>query len=165
MADLRRLEKGLNQLGERVVESFARVQTKIAANVAIDVAAETPVDTSRAQSNWQLSEHKAGGRYIFEPPVASVGYGNKRGPSLVKVAKEVNRERERIDKGKDLVKSGKILPVYIHNLTPYIRDLNKGKSRQAPAGFIESYSKRSFQRQKRDFDRFVGDDLRRSLRG
>ena len=161
MADLKDLEKSLRRLGNRVIEAAARVQTKVAANIAVDVAAETPVDTSRAQSNWQLDEHKEGGRYFFDPPVRDVQRGNKRGPAFVKVARDARRERERIDKRNSLVEGKRIKPIYILNLTPYMDDLNKGKSDQAPAGFIESTANKTFRRQKRDFDRFIVDELRR----
>ena len=160
MADLRELELALNRVVNKVFEAGASVEAKVAANVAIDVAAETPVDTSRAQSNWQLSEHKEGGRFFFDPPVRDVSRGNKRGPAFVKVARDVNREADRLIRGKRLVRGQRILPVYIHNLTPYIRDLNRGKSRQAEAGFIESYAQKSIRRQRARFDKIMGDSLR-----
>ena len=166
MADLKHLEQALNRLGDRALDAIARVQTKVAANVTIDVAAETPVDTSRAQSNWQLDEHKEGGRYFFDPPVRDVRHGHKRGPAFVKVARDAKRERDRLDRSRALIRGDKtIKPVYILNLTPYMDALNKGSSRQAPAGFIEQTGSRSFRRQKRDFDRFVMDNLRRGSRG
>ena len=162
MANLRDLEQGLKRLGERVVEAAAAVQTKVAANITSDVAVETPVDTSRAQSNWQLDEHKEGGRFFFDPPVSDVRHGNQRGPAFVKVVRDARRERERLDRTRALVKGNRVLPVYILNLTPYLDNLNRGSSPQAPAGFIEQTATRTFRRQKRDFDRFIVDELRRN---
>ena len=160
MADLRDLEQGLKRLGDRALDAIASVQTKVAANITIDVAAETPVDTSRAQSNWQLDEHKEGGRYFFDPPVRDVRHGNQRGPAFIKVGRDAKRERDRLDRSRSLVRNGQIKPIYILNLTPYMDALNRGSSSQAPAGFIEKAAGRSFRRQKRDFERFVMDSLR-----
>jgi len=162
MANLRDLQQGLERLGGRIVEAAAKVQTKVAANIVTDVAAETPVDTSRAQSNWQLDEHKEGGRYFFDPPVRDVRHGNQRGPAFVKVARDAKRERDRLDSSNALVRGDRIKPVYIINLTPYLDELNRGSSPQAPAGFIEQTASRSFRRQKRDFERFIVDELRRN---
>ena len=160
MADLGKLESELKRFGDSVIEAVATVQTRTAVNVAIAVAGETPVDTSIAQSNWQLSEHKEGGRYFFDPPVRDVRHGYKRGPAYNKVIRDVKRKAERLDKSKALVRGTRIRPIYIQNLTPYIEELNKGKSTQAPAGFIEKSASKEFRRQNRDFDKFVVDQLR-----
>jgi len=94
------------------VNQIARVQ-------AIDTVAKlkerTPVDTGRAKNSWVLSKNKnkfldAKGGYT-----ASVG-----GPGLGPVS------------------DSKIETLYATNGTPYIEDLNRGTSQQAPARFVEA---------------------------
>ena len=94
------------------VNQIARIQ-------AIDTVAKlkekTPVDTGRARNSWVLSRDKnnfldAKGGYT-----AAIG-----GPGLGPVS------------------STKIETLYATNGTPYIEDLNRGTSKQAPARFVEA---------------------------
>lgn len=86
----------------------------------------TPVDTSRAMSNWQVG--------VGAPPVAEIepyfpgSFGSTRpqsGSEALRVGKERLRQKQ----------PGQL--IYVSNLTPYIKDLNDGTSRQAPRGFVE----------------------------
>lgn len=161
MADLKELNRILPKLGAKVDEAIAQATAHVAARILSSVAAETPVDTSRAQSNWQLSDNKGSARYFFAAPSLRPGYGDRRGPALHKVTRDANREADRLSKGDKLLKGGRAIRLFILNPTPYLRDLDRGRSRQVRAGFIKRASKKEFARQKRDFDKIVGDALRR----
>lgn len=84
---------------------------KLALDLYAELIKRTPVDTGRARANWNLS---------IRHPNYSIS-ANTRVPSTVTLdAKEL-----------------KGLPiVFISNGLPYVRELEHGKSDQAPHGFI-----------------------------
>lgn len=81
-----------------------------------DVTLNTPVDTSRARSNWWTETGS---------PSAPVREADQGAASMAKV-QAVTGQYEADQ------------TIYISNDLPYIRRLNEGHSAQAPAGFVES---------------------------
>lgn len=79
-----------------------------------DVKLNTPVDTSRARSNWHIDLNSIQVRF-FEP-----------------------NEGQTADAASSVIASYKLgQTVFISNNLPYIARLNDGYSLQAPAGFVQ----------------------------
>jgi len=91
------------------------------------LAYNTPVDTSRALSNWQVG---IGRPFMFElPPAVPGSFGNTQAASA----------QETIANARHLLsyrKPGQT--VYVSNNAPYIRKLNDGSSPQSAGGFVEA---------------------------
>jgi len=86
----------------------------------------TPVDTSRALSNWQIG---LGRPFMFNLPAYAPG---SRGSTESQSADQTMKTAEYL---LSFRKPGQT--IYLSNNAPYIRKLNDGSSRQAAAGFIE----------------------------
>jgi hypothetical protein len=103
-----------------------RIVKEVAQEMLRDLILITPVDTSKALSNWQASQSFP----ILDDidPYFPGNFGSTRGPSssaAIRVgASNVRRKLK-----------GTVL--YISNNADYITKLNRGSSRQAPAGFVE----------------------------
>jgi hypothetical protein len=80
------------------------------------VTAGTPVDTGRARSNWAADEG-APGQHLHEFPDAKPG--SVPAPATPDVSGISGTK-----------------PVYIINNLPYIKRLEEGHSKQAPAGMV-----------------------------
>lgn len=107
----------ISEIFEREVNKVARATTL---NILKGVVLATPIDTGRARGNWQTSVSKS-----ISLPVDSL---DKSGGST-------------INKGEAVLSATKGIkyPVYwISNNLPYIEELNRGSSQQAPAKFVES---------------------------
>ena len=91
------------------------------------LAYHTPVDTSKALSNWQVG---IGG------PVSTVRqafFHGEHGSTLSASAENtINYAKAVLEE----VKAGE--PIYISNLLPYIRVLNDGTHSKQPGGFVEA---------------------------
>jgi hypothetical protein len=117
------LDRRAAAFGER---TNAHTQRRVIAAIRY-LAYETPVDTSRALSNWQVSldypvEY---GRQPFYTGAA----GSTREASAqatIAFAEAILEQR----------KPGQT--IYISNVMPYIRRLNEGSSTQSPGGFVEA---------------------------
>lgn len=101
--------------------------------------ADTPVDTTKALSNWLVGIGKSS-KYSREPYVAGfAGYTKTQSTAAARVVAFSVLEKK---------KPGQ--RIFITNNVNYIRRLNEGYSRQAPAGYIENavfvvkYSMRSY---------------------
>ena len=81
------------------------------------LATLTPKDTGRAAASWNVSLHQP------DTEIQSKSYNNPGGA--------VNDGNVNLDG----IKAGDIL--FVTNAIPYIRRLNAGWSRQAPAGFVQ----------------------------
>jgi len=95
----------------KTVNQLARIQ---AIDTLSKLKSTTPVDTGRARGSWTLTKNKnefkdAKGGY-------NLGAGDTLGP----------------------VPDDRIETLYVTNGTPYIEDLNRGSSKQAPARFVEA---------------------------
>lgn len=99
-----------------------------AGTVARSVIGGTPADTGRARSNWsaQMDEAARGLIPAYVPGRAgSTAQENARAATQAAVAKIAHFD---IDTHKS---------IHITNNLPYIRSLNDGHSKQAPAGFVQ----------------------------
>ena len=115
----------------------AKVKTidKISSDKAIAVADRiinvlawsTPVDTTRAVSNWLVSLKEP--NYNQIAPYHPGSFGHTHYASATEMIASGRRALQNKKPGE---------PIYITNNVFYIRDLNSGTSRQAPAGFVEA---------------------------
>lgn len=99
----------------------------VAAALVETLVYRTPVDTSMALSNWQVTLGSPAVGFI---PAYVPGYlGYTMAPSARAAIDAANSVLETKQPGQT---------IYITNNTPYIVDLNSGTSKQAPAGFVET---------------------------
>lgn len=116
------LEKRAANLPKKI--SGVAVSTAIA--IIDDLSKVTPVDTSQAVSNWQVSLGSKNNSKL--PPHFPGESGSTKSPSS-----KQTREKARIV----LQSKQPGVTIFISNVLPYIRRLNDGYSAQAPAGFVE----------------------------
>jgi len=115
---------------ERRVGTLDKQASDAAVEVALtiigDLVFKTPVDTSKALSNWQVT--------LNEPVSDSIApfYPGKGGSTQKASAQAALNAARAVLRGK---KPGD--KIYLSNVLPYIRRLNDGYSGQAPAGFVE----------------------------
>lgn len=127
------MAKTLLALAERLESIAAKIETganeikkAVAREIVKDLIPATPVDTSRALSNWIVSNGRAH-NYSIAPHVAGIS-GSTRGASMSVALADAMALIETAKPG---------VPIFITNNLSYIRSLNEGSSRQAPAGFVE----------------------------
>lgn len=113
-----RFKADLSRFLANVKKDHAAITAKIAFDVLRQIVQRCPVDTGRAKSSFYCSEGS--------PVYAETDQIDKSGnPSLERGAKVFDGRKQ--------------FPVYfITNALPYISELNRGSSKQAPSGFIES---------------------------
>lgn len=99
----------------------------VALKIVETLAYRTPVDTSTALSNWQVSLNAPKTAFINAYHPGYLGY------TLIASAQATIQAAQAALAQK---KPGQT--IYIANNAPYIRDLNAGTSKQAPAGFVEA---------------------------
>lgn len=126
MADLRDLERLCNGLPDRIEVAANKLAKGVTVVMDVDLVDHTPVDTSEALSNWQVSLNSAP---TFDLPAIVPG---ERGSTAQQSRSEAKAHAERFLAMKDPGEK-----VYLSNLTPYVIDLNGGSSKQEPAGFFE----------------------------
>ena len=128
MANLRDLANKLSALADTEAKAAGNRRSILVATVMLEqLVYTTPVDTSKAESNWQVSigTPAAGGAL---PPF----YPGVKGSTAEASAQAA------IDAGMAVLKTKQPgETIYISNVTPYIKALNGGSSRQAAPGFIE----------------------------
>lgn len=122
------LSLALETTAENIEKNAAEIVRDVGGAVHEVVVEHTPVDTGRALSNWLIS---IGGRagHTREP----FAPGRKGSTAFENRSYTIDRGRRKLslyrDPERDLV---------ISNNIHYIRKLNQGSSRQAPAGFVEA---------------------------
>jgi len=126
------LEQDIKDESNRVIVNFTNAFVQ-------HLAESTPVDTSNAISNWQVSLDAPTYDEIL-PHVEGLG-----GSTWIDSAKITISESIRIMRGR---KFGQ--PVFVYNNADYILELDAGSSRQEPAGFVD----RSMVKALREFDSF-----------
>lgn len=128
------MPRNLNDLAKSL-EAKAKQIDKAASEVAIQTAMialktlleRTPVDTSTALSNWQVSLEAPKLNFINAYVPGYLGYTASE--SIAQAQSVGNMVLSKKKPGQT---------IYITNNAPYIRDLNSGTSKQAPAGFVEA---------------------------
>lgn len=96
---------------KKVVEKLEKTVRAVALFVDAELVTTTPVDTGRARSNWLPT--------LNTPAAGQVEPGGKP------------------DMGRAIAAYTLADTILITNNLPYIRRLNEGYSKQAPAGFVD----------------------------
>lgn len=126
MATLKDLAKRLNKVADMVEAAPSRVAAAFTFALVDELVDRTPVDTSKALSNWLVS--------LNDPVLVDMDayyegiHGSTASASKAEVLAFANTILGRKKPGQQL---------YLSNSAPYIRDLNNGTSKQAPAGFVQ----------------------------
>jgi hypothetical protein len=125
--DLKYLAEYTGKLSAKIELEASRAAIEAAVAIVGNLVQVTPVDTSNAISNWQTS--------ISQPINSEIApyYPGKGGSTQTESAVGA---LEQAHDALSFKKPGQ--PVWIANNADYIRDLNDGSSRQAPAGFVEA---------------------------
>lgn len=126
-ATLLDLAERMESLADALPRGAAAAVNDVALGVVEYLTDETPVDTSRALSNWQVS---LGRPFMYDiGPYAEGIWGS---------TKAVSREQA-IATARYLLSMRKPgQTIYISNNVPYIRRLNTGWSKQHAGGFVEA---------------------------
>lgn len=124
-----KIEELGNWLKSQINAETEKLRVKVnskALDFVSKITYETPVDTSRALSNWRLSTGSPVSGEIDPYAEGSRGstFGISRGLTVSFAKTYLNNRRL----GEN---------IYIINHTHYIGDLNDGTSRQAPKGFVD----------------------------
>ena len=118
VADIRRLETELNKQIDRTNPNMIFLaQRRLALGFLSAIIRTSPVDTGRFRGNWHVSINR-----IRNLPVKRI---DKDGSSTLALG---------IGK---MAKIPDYSIVYVSNNVDYALDLNRGKSKQAPPGFVE----------------------------
>lgn len=123
---LKDLAKEMRAAAKAVDKDASDAACEVAMAIVTDLAHRTPVDTSKALSNWRVSLGQPGALAV--PPHVPGQHGSTQDASAaatIAAAKAVLANK----------KPGQV--IWISNVLPYIRRLNDGYSKQAPAGFVE----------------------------
>ncbi len=124
--NLKEFARVMRQQGITVETNADRIKRKVALRVDQTVVMTTPVDKGRARSNWQVGVGAAPQGVIG---AYAIGARGSTGSQNVQAA---------LEQGKMVITTApKGSELHITNNLPYIGELNKGSSRQAPAGFVE----------------------------
>jgi hypothetical protein len=126
MGNLNDLADRLDKINAGINKAASDIAVKVAETIVADLAFHTPVDTSKALSNWRVS--------LNTPISGNIGphYPGKFGSSQKLSAQETIAEARLILKVK--------LPgekIYITNNLPYIQLLNDGTHSKQPGAFVE----------------------------
>lgn len=124
--NLQDLANRLDQYADSFAPEAHRIKQKAAKVVVKDLVANTPVDSSKALSNW-LASTQTPARSRIEAHSPGVG-GSSRQSSMATAISLALAVIEKAKPGQS---------IFISNSLPYIRRLNDGYSNQAPAGFVE----------------------------
>lgn len=126
MATLFDLADRLERRAEGLSESANAASIKCGLTVIGDLVHTTPVDTSKAISNWQAALDAP--TYAERPAI----YRGEKGSTYNASSKAA------FEAARDIIQQKRPgQKLYIGNVLRYIGVLNDGSSAQAPAGFVE----------------------------
>jgi hypothetical protein len=111
------LNKEFDDVSQEVRELIHQATVATALNAVVSLQQVTPVDSGRARASWNIST---------EAGDFKRGFGALDVNSLISTTALTN-----------LDSNGLSTEIYLTNSAPYINELNRGKSDQAPARFIE----------------------------
>lgn len=126
MKTLLDLAKRMDYLAVAIPKAASDNISQTAELLQVGLTAHTPVDTSKALSNWVLTVEEP-----FDLELDAYRLGSGGSTQNASIAEALTQGRQQLK----LKKPG--MPVFLSNNANYIRDLNDGSSSQAPAGFIE----------------------------
>ena len=127
MANLLALAKRMETAAAEVAEIGASRKVEVATIMLEYLTDQTPVDTSKAISEWQIGM----GRPV-NSEVEAYAKGKRGSTKSVSRAAAIHVGKEKLL----AAKPGQ--PVYLSNLAGYIGFLNRGSSSQHPGGFVEA---------------------------
>jgi hypothetical protein len=114
------------------------------------VVRDTPVRTGWAAANWEVSIGPAPSG--VRPNPNNFRYGVSAGAIARVRAQEVKQAQNITTVPAQW--SFRMPPMTLYNLVPYIRRLDNGSSRQAPAGFVAIAIRKGIAQTQRKFSRF-----------
>jgi hypothetical protein len=114
MPSLEQFSRRINEVAERVEQGSTRLVRKVAIAIQQTVMLATPVDTGRARANWEVST----GAPVFAP-TERTDFSAKSAENTSVIATYQSGDK-----------------IFLSNNVPYIGELNRGSSAQAPAGFV-----------------------------
>lgn len=116
----------ISKIRKQIPEEVNKATQKVAKVILETAAGNTPVDTTKAISNWQVTQNRSASS-ILGPKVPGTK-GSTRQASL----------QITIDEGVAAMKGRRVgTEIHIANNAPYIDGLNDGSSRTQPGAFVE----------------------------
>lgn len=131
MGQLAGLAKRMNERADAFDVFASTLAVDTAMVIVQSLAYDTPVDTSKARSNWQVGLGEPVTLQIFAHFPGKLG-----STALASSARTIAIARTELA----AKKPGQ--PIYISNALAYIRKLNNGSSVQHPGKFVEVAAKR-----------------------
>lgn len=127
MKTLYDLALDMEKLAERIPQAANQIKIATTATIHGYLLDDTPVDTSKALSNWVVTADEP---WRLEIEAHHEGdLGSTQSQSIAEAKTAAKQQYSRVKPGESL---------FISNNASYIGDLNNGSSKQAPAGFIEA---------------------------
>lgn len=120
------LAASMERKAKAIDAAASQLAVETAQTIVGDLAFKTPVDTSQALSNWIVTLDAPSDNKI-KPHFPGEGGSTQKASA----AETINQARKVLSAKRPGQK------IYITNNLPYIRRLNEGYSKQAPAGFVE----------------------------
>lgn len=126
---LTQFSRRITRLGAAVAANADRLTRTVALAADQIVVSETPVDTGRAKSNWIVA--------LGSAPAANIAAYAEGEAGSTAAANEAAAlaQAERVIAGYN---GDMGVEIYISNSLPYIEELNRGSSAQAPAQYVET---------------------------
>lgn len=125
--NLSQFSKHILNKQKEIQQKLSKTASAVATSLVEELTIITPVDTSKAISNWQVT---------LDTPSASeidAHYPGEDGSTKSQSANQARSLASAVLKKKRPKQT-----IYISNTAEYIRDLEEGSSKQAPAHFIKS---------------------------
>ena len=123
---LRQLENGLKIIVNNIEDGVVGAIIVIGEGLAREIVPATPVATGLARGNWRPS--------LNAPSTRPLTFLDPTGAATIARIIAVSRSYRLGD------------TIFIVNRVPYIGDLNRGSSPQAPAGFVDTAIKAGVER-------------------
>lgn len=126
MKTLLDLANKIEALDSEIQKAASDTAVGVALAIVGDLSYRTPVDTSKALSNWRVT--------LDAPATGNIDahYQGEKGSTQGASAAQSIADAKRVLRNK---RPGQA--IFITNNLPYIRRLNDGYSKQAPSGFVE----------------------------
>lgn len=124
---LKDLSRRLNTLSKDIPKQVNQLKIEVALELQKELTQRTPVDTTKAVSNWKVTRIAPFPNDIDPYSPGFLGYTASASIAAARADAEKNLRG---------TKSGET--IFVVNNAPYIKDLNNGTSKQAPAGFVQA---------------------------
>lgn len=122
-ADFPKFEQALKRFAKKVELDGATVTKRVAFDLFGRIIEKTPVDTGRARASWNIA--------VGAPDLRIVPEGQYDSSLTTAIAKA-----NAVLGSYGTTGPGFLLPIFISNNLPYIVELEKGSSQQAPQGMV-----------------------------